>query len=106
MVQLVQTESITVSRLLLIIMVFIYCIIVYKVLLCPITGTLRTVFVLVCSEGCCRAPIYCYERSEVCFVESDSFGRTLPKHFSEKLASGHLRGHVLPCVSTVAEPNV
>lgn len=36
-------------------------------------------------------------------MASDSFGRTLLKHFSGKLTNGCLREHMLPCMSPVAQ---
>lgn len=36
-------------------------------------------------------------------MASDSFGRTLLKHFSGKLTSECLREHMLPCMSPVAQ---
>ena len=74
-----SNECITVSRLLVvIIVVFVYSIIVYKVLLCP--TYLDSEYCLcasLCSGLLWGYPIHCSECSEVSLVESDSFGRNL-----------------------------
>lgn len=84
-----------------------YCTAAYKVLLCPTYLDSENCHLASLFRGLLRGyPICCFEGSEVCWVESDSFGRTLLRHFSEKAANGRLRGHVLPCLSTVAQPSV